>query len=200
MISQLSVSGSGLVRVYSIGLWHHNSGLVIGRRIIMRYVLTIIVLLACVCAMAATTSQTVRCQEIAFSKSAEARDAEVFAAFIDADARFVGNSVARGPDAIVEKWSAFFAADGPEIKWRPRFVEVLVDGTLALTRGPYRVISSDEEGNRQESWGTFNSVWRLQTDGRWKVVFDTGNASDESPPDEIGDLLDADDACKAQQQ
>jgi hypothetical protein len=85
MISQLSAPRSGWIRVYSIGLWHHNSGLVIGRRIIIRYTSAIIVLLACVSALAAATSQTVRCQEIAFSKSAEARDAEVFAAFIDAD-------------------------------------------------------------------------------------------------------------------
>jgi len=85
MISQLWAPGNGLVRVYSIRLRHHNSGSVVGRRIIMRCTLAIIVLLACVSALAATTSQTVRCQEVAFSKSAVARDAEVFAAFIDAD-------------------------------------------------------------------------------------------------------------------
>ena len=46
--------------------------------------------------------QDVRCSEIGFSKSAESRDADSFRSFIYADARFVGNSVARGPGAIAE--------------------------------------------------------------------------------------------------
>ena len=161
----------------------------------MKFTLLIAALMVFVSALADDAGQTVRCHEIAFSKSAEARDATMFASFIDADARFVGSSVMRGPVAIAEAWSAFFSVDGPEIKWRPEFVEVLDDGKLALTRGPYRMITSDDEGNRQEHWGTFNSVWRLQPDGQWKVVFDAGDASDKSPPDEIRILLNRDDDC-----
>lgn len=137
----------------------------------------------------------VRCREIGFSLAAEARDAERFASFIDADARFVGNSVLHGTEAIVEAWQVFLSADGPSIKWRPQFVEVLEDGTLALTRGPYRVIAIDESGNRSESWGTFNSVWRKQDDGSWKVVFDAGSQSSEPPADDIQALLDQEFTC-----
>ncbi len=132
----------------------------------------------------------VRCREIGFSRAAEARDAERFASFIDADARFVGNTVLHGTKAIVAAWRGFLTAHGPSIKWRPQFVEVLEDGTLALTRGPYRVISIDESGHREESWGTFNSVWRKQADGSWKVVFDAGSEAAEAPADEIRALLD----------
>lgn len=137
----------------------------------------------------------VRCREIGFSLAAEARDAGRFASFIDADARFVGNSVLHGTEAIVEAWRVFLSADGPSIKWRPQFVEVLEDGTLALTRGPYRVISTDESGNRTESWGTFNSVWRKQEDGSWKVVFDAGNQAAEPPADEVKSLLNEESGC-----
>ncbi len=137
----------------------------------------------------------VRCREIGFSLAAEARDAERFASFIDADARFVGNSVLHGTEAIVEAWQVFFSADGPSIKWRPQFVEVLEDGTLALTRGPYRVIAIDESGDRSESWGTFNSVWRKQDDGSWKVVFDAGSQSGEPPAADIRALLDQQFGC-----
>ena len=79
------VIGSGLILVYSFRLRHHNSGLTVGRRIIMRCTLAIIFLLTCVSAPSAATNQTVRCQEIAFSNSADAKDAEVFVAFVDAD-------------------------------------------------------------------------------------------------------------------
>ena len=135
----------------------------------------------------------VRCREIGFSQAAENRDADAFASFIDADARFVGNSVIKGPQAIAEAWASFFAEDGPAIKWRPQFVEVLDDGALALTRGPYRMIARDAEDNLVEGWGTFNSVWRLQEDGSWKVVFDAGNAATEAPADDIQALLAQDD-------
>lgn len=161
----------------------------------MKYTLLIAALMTFVSALADDAGKTVRCLEIAFSKSVEARDAVTFASFIDADARFVGSSVMRGPVAIAEAWSVFFSVDGPEMKWRPEIVEVLDDGKLALTRGPYRMIASDDEGNRQEHWGTFNSVWRLQSDGQWKVVFDAGSASEKSPPEEIQILLSRDDDC-----
>jgi uncharacterized protein (TIGR02246 family) len=143
----------------------------------------------------AAPADDVRCREIGFSLAAEARDAERFASFIDADARFVGGTVLHGTEAIVEAWKVFLSADGPSIKWRPQFVEVLEDGTLALTRGPYRVIAIDESGNRKESWGTFNSVWRKHDDGSWKVVFDAGSQAAEAPAAEIMALLDQESGC-----
>ncbi len=85
-------------------------------------------------AVLANPVEQVRCREIAFSISVETQDVALFTSFIDADARFVGNSVVHGPKSIAEAWSAFFAEGGPDIKWRPRFVEVLEDGKLALTR------------------------------------------------------------------
>ena len=139
--------------------------------------------------------EQVRCREIAFSVSVENQDPSLFESFIDADARFVGNSVLHGPDAIAEAWSGFFSDDGPLIKWRPRFVEVLEDGKLALTRGPYRMTTHDEQGVETERWGTFNSVWRLHKDGKWRVVFDAGSDPDEAPADEVQALLDQEDNC-----
>jgi len=139
----------------------------------------------------------VRCREIGFSRAAEARDAARFETFIDADARFVGQVVTRGPEAIVTAWAPFFSADGPAIAWRPQFVEVLDNGTLALSRGPYRITGTDAEGLETQRWGTFNSVWRLHDDGQWHVVFDAGSAPDEMPSDEQRALLDADDGCPA---
>ncbi len=137
----------------------------------------------------------VRCQEIAFSQSVESRDTEEFKSFLDTDARFVGSTVTRGPEEIVAAWQPFFADDGPVIKWRPKFVEVLEEGTLALTRGPYRMIAEDSEGNRVENWGTFNSVWRKNADGDWRVVFDAGNSASAAPDEETQSLLDSENDC-----
>ena len=137
----------------------------------------------------------VRCQEIGFSKSVERKDIDAFRSFLDVDARFVGNSIVRGADAISAAWEVFFSDDGPAIKWRPQFVEVLEDGMLALTRGPYRMTSKDPEGNPVEHWGTFNSIWRKNSDGEWRVVFDAGSIAAEAPDEENKALLDAKDDC-----
>ena len=143
----------------------------------------------------ADVTDDVRCREIGFSLAAEARDATRFASFIDADARFIGNSVMRGPDAVAEAWAVFFEDGGPSIRWRPRFIEVLENGGLALSRGPYRVTTTDEAGDPVEHWGTFNSVWRLGADGEWRIVFDAGSASDKPPGDEERALLEDEADC-----
>ena len=79
--------------------------------------------------------------------------------------------------------------------WRPQFVEVLEDNTLALTRGPYRMVTEAEEGNETEHWGTFNSVWRIQADGSWMVVFDAGSPANSAPAEEIQALLEREETC-----
>lgn len=146
------------------------------------------------CALADPAAD-VRCREIAFSLSAESRDAAAFRSFIDADARFVGASVLRGVPAIVEAWSVFLEPGGPSIRWRPQFVEILAEGNLALSRGPYRVLSEDADGNPVENWGTFNSVWRLGEDGQWRVVFDAGSPAAGAPDEATREILESEVDC-----
>ena len=146
-------------------------------------------------AAAADLAHDVGCREIAFSRSVEDRDMASFRSFLDGDARFLGATVLRGPEEIAAAWRVFFAADGPRIKWRPQFVEVLDDGGLALTRGPYRTIGKDKDGKTVESWGTFNSVWRIDAKGQWHVVFDAGSPAASAPDEETRALLDIEDDC-----
>ena len=158
---------------------------------------TLVSTVACIAATTAIANpgDDVRCREIGFSQSAENRDLQAFRSFIDADARFVSSQVVRGVDAVAEAWAVFFTDPGPTIKWRPMVIEVLENNTLALSRGPYRVVSKDADGNMVESWGTFNSVWRVNEDGQWRVVLDAGNPAASAPDDETRALLEADDDC-----
>jgi ketosteroid isomerase-like protein len=153
------------------------------------------VILICSAPAKADVEDDVRCREIAFSQSVDMQDVTTFKSFIDADARFVGSSVQRGTEDIATAWAVFFSDDAPKMKWRPQFVEVLHDGTLALSRGPYRMIVEGEDGALTEYWGTFNSVWRKQDDGAWKVVFDAGNEAAGAPTEDVQALLDQDVDC-----
>ena len=161
----------------------------------MPRILVIAILAGFAANAAADTQSEVRCQEIGFSKAAERRDLDAFVAYIDDDARFVGRTVMRGPREISAAWSAFFEDDGPAIRWRPLFVEVLEDERLALTRGPYRVTERDADGSKIERWGTFNSVWRKHADGTWRVVFDAGSPGKDDPGDETRAILEAEEDC-----
>jgi len=139
--------------------------------------------------------QEVVCAETGFSLAAEAKDRAGFLGFIDPDARFVAGEVARGHAEIAQAWRTFLSADGPTIRWRPAFVEVSSDGRLAISRGPYRVVSLDEAGNRAESWGHFISTWRRSDDGAWLVLFDSGGDAGMTPTAEEIEILEGEPDC-----
>jgi ketosteroid isomerase-like protein len=69
--------------------------------------------------------------------------------------------------AVVSGWKQFFEGEQAPFSWAPESVEVLDSGTLALSSGAVR----DPAGTPVAA---FNSVWRLEKDGRWRVVFDKG--------------------------
>ena len=143
----------------------------------------------------ADLTEEVRCREIGFSQSIENKDIEAFKSFLDADARFVSNRARRGIDEIAEGWSNFTREDGPSIRWRPIYVEVLNDGKLALSRGVYEATGKTEDGSETKSYGSFNSVWRLNDDGVWRVVFDAGDRWPEGPTEAELEVLNAEDDC-----
>ncbi len=131
----------------------------------------------------------VRCTEIAFSHSVENKDQVAFAALLDDDARFVGAAALRGKSSIVEAWSVFFQENGPELIWRPQFIEILKSGDLALSRGPYRMRSRDETGDIVEEWGTYNSVWQKNEQGEWHIIFDAGDTASDSLEEKLTLLI-----------
>jgi ketosteroid isomerase-like protein len=111
--------------------------------------------------------QQVREAERAFARSMADRDLAAFGAHIADDAVFIGPTALRGRPAIVEGWRRFFEGPQAPFSWEPETVVVLESGTLALSSGPVR----DPAGARV---GTFNSVWRRGSDGRWSIVLDKG--------------------------
>jgi uncharacterized protein (TIGR02246 family) len=117
---------------------------------------------------AAGPVEQVRRTEQAFAKTMADRDHAAFTSFLASDALFVAPTrVLRGSKEVAAGWKRFF--DGPQapFSWEPDQVQVLDSGTLALSSGPVR----DPSGKRV---GTFNSIWRREPDGKWKIVIDHG--------------------------
>jgi ketosteroid isomerase-like protein len=112
--------------------------------------------------------EQVRSAERAFAQTMADRDLEAFAAFVSEEAVFFGASgILRGREAVIEGWRPLFQEPEAPFSWAPEVVEVLPSGTLAHSSGPV----TDSQGRLL---ATFNSVWRLEADGRWRVVFDRG--------------------------
>jgi len=110
----------------------------------------------------------VRESERAFAATMAARDLRAFGTFVSDEALFYGGAgVLRGREAVVAGWTRFFQGAAAPFSWEPATVDVLDSGTLALSSGPVR-----DPAGRQI--GTFNSIWRREGDGRWRVVFDKG--------------------------
>lgn len=112
-------------------------------------------------------TQQVRDAENAFAATMAARDHKAFATFLAEDAVFFGNEAVRGKAAVAESWKRLYEKPDAPFSWRSEEVQVLDSGQLAHSSGPV----FNPKGERV---GTFNSIWRRESDGRWKVVFDKG--------------------------
>jgi len=113
-----------------------------------------------------------RAAETAFAKSMADRDPAAFKSFLSEEAIFSGGGVHRGREAVASAWAGFFKGEKPPFSWKPEFVAVLDSGDLGTTQGPV----FDPDGQRV---GTFNSVWRREADGKWRIIFDRGCPSCE---------------------
>jgi ketosteroid isomerase-like protein len=130
--------------------------------------LLVAVLMASALSAQTGAADEVRRTEIAFAKTMADRDHAAFRAFLADEVIFSGaQRVLRGAEAVAAGWKGYF--DGPQapFSWKPDRVEVLDSGTLALSSGPVL----DPAGKRV---GTFNSIWRREADGKWKIVIDHG--------------------------
>lgn len=117
---------------------------------------------------AGDTSDEVRAVEIAFAKTMADRDLPGFLGFVSPEAIFfAGDRPLRGADEIEAAWAPFFEGEVAPFAWHPDTVVVLTSGKLAFSTGPVQAGG--------EVVGRFNSVWRKDADGRWRIVFDKGS-------------------------
>jgi len=123
----------------------------------------------------AALQRDVAATERAFARSMAERDHAAFTRHLSEQAVFFGGAgVLHGKAAVAAGWRRFFEAKDAPFSWEPDQVEVTADGQLAHSSGPVR----DPGG---QPIARFNSVWRLEAPGTWRIVFDKGQAWEEPP-------------------
>jgi ketosteroid isomerase-like protein len=130
-------------------------------------------LTACTTAAQETTPEALRQQvedtERAFAQTMADRDHDAFSAFLSEETVFFsGDAPLRGKQQVTDAWKPYFEKPDAPFSWEPETVVVLDSGTLALSTGPVR----NPAGERV---ATFNSIWRLDADGQWRIIFDKGS-------------------------
>jgi len=120
-------------------------------------------------------SKQVADTERAFARTMAERNFDAFTSFLADDAVFyAGQKPIRGKQAVADDWKKFYEKREAPFSWEPTQVEVLESGTLAHSSGPVR----DPSG---KVFATFNSIWRLEAPGVWRVVFDKGSEVCKQP-------------------
>ncbi|MBI3230494.1 MAG: nuclear transport factor 2 family protein [Burkholderiales bacterium] len=113
--------------------------------------------------------QQVFAAERAFARSMAERKFDQFALYVADEAIFYGSKdIWRGKEQVLKAWKGFFDEAKAPFSWEPEVVEVLASGTLAHSSGPVK-------NDKGETFLYYNSIWRLEAPGVWKVVFDKGS-------------------------
>lgn len=111
--------------------------------------------------------------EIAFAKAAKEKGiATAFLAFAAEDAVLLRNNrLVRGKTEIADYFSKS-TLQNASLEWTPDMVVAAKSGDLGYTWGKYTFSAKDSTGLDIRSEGIFHSVWKKQTDGSWKFVWD----------------------------
>ena len=81
-----------------------------------------------------------------------------------------GKELVRGKDSIALLFRDRINT-GESLTWKPDFVDVAASGDLAYTYGKY-IYSVEVDGKAVSDTGIFNTVWRRDSEGNCKFVWD----------------------------
>lgn len=106
--------------------------------------------------------------ERAFARSMAERDFDAFVRLLSEEAVFLSAGVSRGKEAVAQTWKPLFEGEEAPFSWEPERVQVLDSGNLALSTGPVYNSSG-------QLFSYYTSIWRQESPGEWKIIFDKGN-------------------------
>jgi len=131
-----------------------------------------------VSASAKPTLETLKQLEAEFMRAAAEKGSKGYMSYYAENSVEVPNGapLIPGRDEIA-KGMEFLDDKNNSLIWTPVGGDISSSGDLGYTYGTYEFRSNDKQGKPHVQYGKYTSIWKLQNDGRWKVVLDMGNAS-----------------------
>jgi ketosteroid isomerase-like protein len=114
----------------------------------------------------------------AWSQAAsEGKDVEKVVAYWTDDAVIVpsGAPIISGKAAIRDYVKQSFETPGFKISWKTLDASVSSDGSMGYTTAESSFTFQGPDGNLQTQTGRGVAIWRRNSDGQWKCVYDTWN-------------------------
>ena len=127
--------------------------------------------------VAAATRELLRTDRAWATLAAANGPVDSIVAYWTPDARVVlaGQPVVVGTDAIRQMVTAMQAIPGFNISWTPDSAIVSPSGDFGYTYGTNRITAPDSAGTLRSTHGRYITVWRKESDGRWRCTFDISN-------------------------
>ena len=132
----------------------------------------------------AADEKALRDTDMAWSKSAEQKSADVHIAYYTDDAVVMPANapLATGREPIRKLIGDLYALPGMSVKWTPSRVDVAKSGDIGYTQGTYELTVNDAQGKPTTEHGKYLEVWKKQADGSWKCAVDTFNSDEAAAP------------------
>lgn len=133
---------------------------------------------------AATGTAALRAADSALAAAVAAKDPGRTADLYMADATLlpIAEPPIVGREAIRREWAKTFGIPGFQNRARTTRLEVAAGGDLAFTQGTYESAMTGADGRPTVERGKWVTVWRRESDGKWRVTTDISN-TDAPPPE-----------------
>jgi ketosteroid isomerase-like protein len=104
-----------------------------------------------------------------WSKASEAKNLDQFMSFVGDDIYMSGpdGKWTHGKAAVHDAWASMLKDPGFKLGWTLETAEVSKDGRMGYTRGSY----TGTMGGKPMG-GSYTTVWKKGTDGKWRVAVD----------------------------
>ncbi|MGC1685069.1 MAG: DUF4440 domain-containing protein [Candidatus Acidiferrales bacterium] len=124
----------------------------------------------------------IRAADTAWLRAYVARDIEKALSFCDERGSMLmpNAPIVTGKAAIRKLLAVHLAPQSPQVTWRPDAADVARSCDLGYTRGSYKMSFKNAAGKTVSDKGKYLIVWKRQSDGSWKVLFDISNS--DLPP------------------
>jgi ketosteroid isomerase-like protein len=83
-----------------------------------------------------------------------------------------GGKLIVGIPAVDSLYKSRINPAGVQLTWVPTYVDASASGDLGYSYGTYNFSFPDSTGKMQVSTGYFHTVWKKQSDGKWRYVWD----------------------------